>query len=117
MLPAAVQAEILRLAYAERWSCTRIAHQVGVNWKSVRKVVTRRSVALARARPRPRTTLLTPFTGQIQTLLAQDPERSAVNLLQHLRAAGYRGGTARAPLSRLATPGADRPKSAGRGRV
>jgi integrase/recombinase XerD len=53
MLPAAVQAEILRLAYAERWSVTRIAHHVGVNWKSVRKVVTRRSVALARARPAP----------------------------------------------------------------
>jgi transposase len=92
MLPAAIQAEILRLAYAERWSLTRIAHHVGVNWKSVRKVVTRRSVALARARPRPRVTLLTPFAAQLQTLLAQDPERSAVNCLQHLRAAGYRGG-------------------------
>ena len=37
MLPAATQAEILRLAYAERWSLTRIAHHVGVNWKSVQK--------------------------------------------------------------------------------
>jgi transposase len=103
MLPAAVQAEILRLAYAERWSCTRIAHHVGVNWKSVRKVVTRRSVALARARPRPRPTLLTPFQAHLQALLAQDPERSAVNCLQHLRAAGYRGGitTLRVHLARL----------------
>jgi len=103
MLPAATQAEILRLAYAERWSCTRIAHQVGVNWKSVRKVVTRRSVALARAHPRPRTTLLTPFQAHLQALLAQDPERSAVNCLQHLRAAGYRGGitTLRVHLARL----------------
>ena len=103
MLPAAVQAEILRLAYAERWSCTRIAHQVGVNWKSVRKVVTRRSVALARARPRPRTTLVTPFQAHLQALLAQDPERSAVNCLQHLRAAGYRGGitTLRMHLARV----------------
>ncbi len=103
MLPAATQAEILRLAYAEHWSFTRIAHHVGVNWKSVRKVVQRRSVALARARPRPRTTLLTPFTAPLQTLLAQDPERSAVNVLQHLRAAGYRGGitTLRVHLARL----------------
>jgi len=103
MLPAAVQAEILRLAYAERWSVTRIAHHVGVNWKSVRKVVQRRSVALARARPRPRTTLLTPFTAQLQTLLAQDPERSAVNCLQQLRVAGYRGGitTLRMHLARV----------------
>ena len=92
MLAAATQAEILRLAYADRWSCTRIAHHVGVNWKSVRKVVQRRSVALARARPRARPTLLTPFTAQLQARLAQDPERSAVNCLQPLRAAGYRGG-------------------------
>ena len=103
MLPAATQAEILRLAYAEHWSLTRIAHHVGVNWKSVRKVVQRRSVALDRARPRPRTTLLTPFLAQLQTLLARDPERSAVNCLQHLRAAGYRGGitTLRMALARL----------------
>jgi transposase len=103
MLPAATQAEILRLAYAEHWSLTRIAHHVGVNWKSVRKVVQRRSVALERARPRPRTTLLTPFLAQLQTLLARDPERSAVNCLQHLRAAGYRGGitTLRMALAQL----------------
>jgi transposase len=103
MLPAAVQAEILRLAYADHWSATRIAHHVGVNWKSVRKVVQRRSVALARARPRPRTTLLTPFLAQLQALLARDPERSAVNCLQHLRAAGYRGGitTLRMALARV----------------
>ena len=103
MLPAAVQAEILRLAYADHWSVTRIAHHVGVNWKSVRKVVQRRSVALARARPRPRVTLLTPFLAQLQTLLARDPERSAVTCLQVLRAAGYRGGitTLRMALARL----------------
>lgn len=92
MLAAAVQAEILRLVFAEHWSLSRIARHLGVHRASVRKVVTRRSVALARARPRPRSTLVTPFTNQIQTLLAQDPERSAVNVLQHLRAAGYRGG-------------------------
>jgi len=93
MLAAAVQAEILRLVFAEHWSLSRIARHLGVHRASVRKVVTRRSVALARARPRPRSTLVTPFTAQLQTLLAQDPERSAVNCcLQHLRAAGYRGG-------------------------
>jgi transposase len=48
-------------------------------------------------------TLLTPFAAQLQALLAQDPERSAVNCLQHLRAAGYRGGitTLRGHLARL----------------
>jgi transposase len=95
MLPAATQAEILRLHYAERWSRSRIARHLGLNRKSVRKVVARRSVALAPAPPRPRATLLTPFHARIAALLAQDPERSAVNVLQHLRAEGYAGGITR----------------------
>jgi transposase len=95
MLPAATQAEILRLHYAERWSRSRIARHLGLNRKSVRKVVARRSVALAPAPPRPRATRLTPFHARIQALLAQDPERSAVNVLQHLRADGYGGGITR----------------------
>jgi len=92
LLPAATQAEILRLHYAERWSRSRIARHLGLNRKSVRKVVARRSVALTPAPPRPRATLLTPFHARIAALLARDPERSAVNLLQPLRAEGYRGG-------------------------
>jgi transposase len=107
MLAAAIQAEILRLVFAEHWSLSRIARHLGVHRASVRKVVRRRSVALARAHPRPRSTLVTPFGGRIQALLAQDPERSAVNILQALRVEGYRGGitTLRAAVARLrATP-------------
>ena len=59
---------------------------------SVRKVIRRRSVALTRAPARPRTTGLTPFAARTQALLVQDPTRSAVNVLQVLRAEGYRGG-------------------------
>ncbi len=44
------------------------------------------------APPRPRPSLLTPFLPRIQVLLAEDPVRSAVNLLQRLRVEGYRGG-------------------------
>ncbi len=103
MLFAGIQAEILRLTYAEHWSLSRIARQVGVHRASVRKVVRRRSVALTPAPPRPRTTLLTPFAARLRALLAQDPERSAVNILQSLRAEGYRGGisTLRAAVARL----------------
>ena len=103
MLPAAIQAEILRLTYAEHWSLSRIARHLGVHRASVRKVVRRRSVALTPAPPRARTTLLTPFVARLQALLAQDPERSAVNILQSLRAEGYRGGisTLRAAVARL----------------
>jgi DNA-directed RNA polymerase specialized sigma24 family protein len=45
MLAAAIQAEILRLVFAEHWSLSRIARHLGVHWASVRKVARRRSVA------------------------------------------------------------------------
>jgi len=103
MLPAATQAEILRLSYAEHWSLSRIARHLAVQRASVRKVVRRRSVALTRAPARPRTTVLTPFTARVQALLGQDPTRSAVNILQALRAEGYQGGVSalRALVRRL----------------
>jgi transposase len=109
MLPAATQAEILRLTYAEHWALSRIARHLGINRKSVRKVVQRRSVALTRAAPRPRTTALTPFRTRLQALLVQDPARSAVNVLQVLRAEGYRGGiSALRALVRRLRPGPTR---------
>ena len=109
MLPAATQAEILRLSFAEHWSLSKIARHLAVQRASVRKVVRRRSVALARAAPRPRTTGLTPFHARIQALLGQDPERSAVNVLQALRAEGYRGGiSALRALVRRLRPGPTR---------
>ena len=103
MLPAATQAEILRLSFAEHWSLSKIARHLAVQRASVCKVVRRRSVALARAPARPRITLLTPFAARIQALLVQDPTRSAVNVLQVLRAEGYRGGISalRALVQRL----------------
>ncbi len=92
MLPAAIQAEILRLTYAEHWGPSRIARHLGIHRQSVRKVARRRSVALTPAPPRPRTTVVTPFRARIQALLTEDPARSAVTLFQVLRQEGYRGG-------------------------
>ena len=109
MLPAATQAEILRLAYAEHWALSQIARHLGVQRASVRKVVRRRSVALTRAPARPRTTVLTPFVARTQTLLVQEPTRAAVNVLQILRAEGYRGGiSALRALVRRLRPGPTR---------
>ncbi len=92
MLPAAIQAEILRLKYAERWRTSQIARHLGINRKSVQKVAGRRSVALTPAPPAPRTTVVTPFRARIQALLTEDPARSAVTIFQILRQEGYRGG-------------------------
>jgi len=88
---------------------SRIARHLGITRKSVRKVVQRRSGALPRAAPRPRTTALTPFRTRLQALRGQDPARSAVNVLQVLRAAGYRGGiSALRALGRRLRPGPTR---------
>jgi transposase len=92
MLSAAIQAEILRLHYAERWGYSQIARHLGIHRESVRKVARRRSVALTPAPPAPRTTVLTPFRARIQALLTEDPARSAVTICQVLRHEGYRGG-------------------------
>jgi len=92
MLPAASQAEILRLRYAERWGSSQIARHLGIHRESVRRVALRRSVALTPAPPAPRTTVLTPFHARIQALLTEEPARSAIALFQVLRAEGYRGG-------------------------
>jgi transposase len=92
MLPAATQAEILRLRYAERWGYSRIARHLGIHRETARTVSLRRSVALAPAPPAPRTTVLTPFRARIQALLTEDPTRSAVTICQALRQEGYRGG-------------------------
>jgi len=106
MLPAATQAEILRLAYAEHWSLSKIARHLAVQRASVRKVVRRRSVALTRAPARPRTTVLTPFHARVPALLGRDPTRSAVTILQALRAEGYQGGiSALRALVRRLRPG------------
>jgi transposase len=89
MLAPAIQAEILRLRYAEHWGYSAIARHLGIHRESVRKVALRRSVALA---PAPRRTVLTPFRARIQALLTEEPARSAVTIFQRLREEGYRGG-------------------------
>jgi len=103
MLPAATQAEILRLTYAERWRISQIARHLGINRKSVQKVAVRRSVALTPAPPAPRTTVVTPFRPRIQALLTENPARAAVTIFQVLRQEGYRGGISalRAAVAKL----------------
>jgi hypothetical protein len=47
MPAAAIQAEILRLHYAEHGRATHIARHLGIHRESVRKVVRRRSAPVA----------------------------------------------------------------------
>lgn len=92
MLDAAIQAEILRLHFAEALSFRKIARQLGVDRKSVAQVVNRRRVITSVAHKNPRASILVPYYGQIEKLLQEAPERSCVNMLQRLRKEGYQGG-------------------------
>lgn len=87
-----VQAEILRLHYASGLGSRRIAAQLGVNRKAVKRVIRRRQVMLGRVPATGRPSQLDPFGETVRRLLEEAPERSAVNILQRLREAGYTGG-------------------------
>ncbi|MFC1482473.1 IS21 family transposase [Myxococcota bacterium] len=92
MLDPDQQAEILRLHFSVGLSRSKIAQQLGVNRKTVSKVIARREVRLHGAGRPSRESLLSPYYTRIGKLLEEAPARSAVNILQRLRLAGYQGG-------------------------
>ena len=92
VLEAGVQAEILRLYFGTGLGSRRIAEQMGLNRKTVSRVIRRRQVAMGRAEEGVRGSQLDPFREAVERLLKDAPNRSAVNILQRLRDAGYRGG-------------------------
>lgn len=92
MLDPATQAEVLRLYFTEKLSQRRISSRLGIHRQSVAALIARQSVQLARSKENPRTSILGPFYERIESLLREEPARSAVNVLQKLRLAGYKGG-------------------------
>lgn len=91
MLDPSLQSEILRLHFAEKLPQRQIAKTLSVNWKTVAAVIQRRSVKDQRD-PSARRSILEPYFTAIEELLQEAPLRSAVNVLQRLRAKGYTGG-------------------------
>jgi transposase len=91
MLEARVQAEILRRHFGDRWGQRRIAQELGISRKAVRRVIQCRRVSEGR-RQAERPSLLDPFKPEIRRYLEQDPQRSGVNIFQRLREQGYEGG-------------------------
>lgn len=92
MLEPAVQVEILRLYFSGRLSRRKIAQTLGVNRKTVAAVINRRRVLLSVDDRSSRRSILEPYYARIDKLLEEAPDRSSVNILQHLREADYRGG-------------------------
>jgi len=92
MLDPGLQAEILRLHHAEKISRRQIADLLSIDRKTAAAVIDRGRVVTKVRQRSPRTSILEPYYGLIDRLLEDAPIRSAVNILQRLRDAGYQGG-------------------------
>ena len=81
--------EIHRLAGGEHWSVRRIASQLHLAARTVKKYL---QAPVPSPVHRPRPSKLDPFQPLVAELLEQDPHAPGVVILQRLRAAGYAGG-------------------------
>lgn len=92
MIDPAKQAQVLHLFFVEKLKQREIAARLEINRETVAAIVNRRSVRLDRTDDKRRVSMLAPHYPMIDRLLREGPARSAVNILQRLRIAGYTGG-------------------------
>lgn len=91
MLEAEIQARIFSLYWNEKKSIRRIAELVGVDRKTVKRVIERKQVILERQRAS-RSSLLDPYKEQIKEMLVKDPSMASTTIMHRLREFGYMGG-------------------------
>lgn len=93
LMPPDIQAEILALHFGEKKGSRRIAKQLGINRKAVRRVIENRQVSLRPESPEgPRRSILDPFKARIAEMLSRDPSVTASRIMQQIRGEGYLGG-------------------------
>jgi transposase len=91
MLGADLQAEILSLYFGKDRSIRSIAEELGLNRKSVARVVQRRAVAEVRM-AQERKSILDPYKPLAKELLLRNPKITGVALMNRLREEGFMGG-------------------------
>jgi transposase len=91
MLEAELQVQILSLYFNEKKSIRRISYIIGVDRKTVRRVIDRKKVQLARQQV-DRVSMLDPYKEKIKELLLSDPTMAASTMLHRVREFGYMGG-------------------------
>ena len=91
MISPEIQAEILTRFYGEKQSIRQIALALGVNRRSVRRVIKRRSVLSQRNQPK-RTSILEPYHADVKAMLDKDACCPATAIFNRLRELGYMGG-------------------------
>ena len=85
------QAEILTRYYTDKQSVRQIAISLGLNRRSVKRVVERRSIKEQRVRLK-RTSILEAYHDDIKLMLEKDPFCPATAIFNRLRELGYIGG-------------------------
>jgi transposase len=90
MIPAATEAEILRLYHAEKWRVGTIAAQLHLHHSTVRRVLAQGPVPAGRQSVR--ASLADPFIPFTLETLTQYPKLRASRLYQMVRERGYPGG-------------------------
>jgi transposase len=91
MLSAEQQSQILNLYFNEKKSVRHIAKIIGVDRKTVRRVIDRRSIQLEKLKAS-RTSQLDQHKNMIKDFLLKDPYMAASTMLHRLRDHGFSGG-------------------------
>lgn len=91
LLPVEVQAEIITLYFSDKRSVRSIARQMGVDRKTVRRLIDRRKVEPT-AKVGVSGSLLDPHKESIREFLRKDPKITGTSILNYLRTQGYAGG-------------------------
>ena len=91
MLEAEIQARILSLYFSDKKSVRAISILVGVDRKTVKRVIDRKQVALTKRLPQ-RISQLDDHRERIKELLHKDPMMAASTMLHRLRDYGFNGG-------------------------
>lgn len=91
LLPVEVQAEILTRYFSDKRSVRSIAREIGVDRKTVRRLIERRKVETT-AKIGVKASLLDPHKESIREFLRKDPKITGTSILNYLRTQGYAGG-------------------------
>lgn len=89
MIPAEVEAAILRLYHAEKWRIGTIAAQLGVHHTTVRRVLAQAQIPAGRQSVRP--SIADPYVSFIVETLEKYPRLRASRLYEMVRQRGYPG--------------------------
>jgi len=90
MIPPGLEADILRLYHAEKWTVGTIALQVGVHHSTVRRVLAQ--AGLPAGKDSIRHSIGDPFIPFIVETLKKYPKLCASRLFQMVKGRGYPGG-------------------------